>query len=243
LEGRNNRVMTTFTPELTVGEIAATLPASVRVFEKYRIDFCCGGKVPLDQACAKSGLDTAAVLEEIEKVAAAPSADTTDWQNADLDRLIDHILETHHGYMKIQLPRLEMMLAKVASKHGERLPPLGPVFGPMKEELDGHLYKEEMILFPLIRGLIHAQRTGNSAPMSHCGSVRNPLCVMLMEHDSAGDALVRLRELTGGYTVPEGACNTFRALYHELEELEADLHRHIHLENNILFPRAIALEG
>jgi regulator of cell morphogenesis and NO signaling len=235
--------MTTFTPELTVGEIAAKQPGTVRIFEKYRIDFCCGGKIPLEVACAKGGLDTAAVLEEIEKAAAAPAPDLTDWQNADLDRLIDHILETHHGYTKIALPRLEAMLAKVASKHGDRLPPLGAVFGPMKEELDGHLYKEEMILFPLVRGLIHAQRTGSAAPMSHCGSVRNPLRVMLMEHDSAGDALVRLRELTGGYTVPEGACNTFRALYHELEELEADLHRHIHLENNILFPRAIAVEA
>jgi regulator of cell morphogenesis and NO signaling len=234
--------MTTFTPELTVGEIAAKLPGSVRVFEKYRIDFCCGGKTPLEDACAKSGLDTAAVLEEIENVAAGPAPDTTDWQNADLDRLIDHILETHHAYMKIELPRLEMMLAKVASKHGDRLPPLAAVFGPMKEELEGHLYKEEMILFPLIRGLINARRTGSAPPTSHCGSVRNPLRVMLMEHDSAGDALVRLRDLTGGYTLPEGACNTFRTLYHELQELEADLHRHIHLENNILFPRAIDLE-
>jgi regulator of cell morphogenesis and NO signaling len=234
-EGQN-RVMTTFAPPLTVGEIAARFPGSVRVFEKHRIDFCCGGKVPLEEACGKRGLDPAALLEEIQAVTAAPAADATDWQSADLGALMDHILTTHHAYMKAELPRLEAMLAKVAAAHGERhgevLGPLAATFAAMKEELDGHLMKEEMVLFPLIRGL----------QPSHCGSVRNPIRVMLMEHDSAGEALVRMRQLTADYTPPADACNTFRALYFELAEMEADLHRHIHLENNILFPRAVALE-
>jgi regulator of cell morphogenesis and NO signaling len=241
-----NRVMTTLTAELTVGELAARLPGSVRVFEKHQIDFCCGGTIPLEAACARRGLNPAAVLEEIEAANAAPYAHTTDWQSAGLDVLLDHILSTHHKYMKTELPRLEGMLAKVTAAHGERhgdlLRSLAAVFAPMKEELDGHLMKEEMVLFPLIRSLELANQTGTPAPWSHCGSVRNPLRVMLMEHDSAGAALVRMRGLTGDYTAPRDACNTFLALYSGLEEMEADLHRHIHLENNILFPKALALE-
>ena len=238
--------MKTTTAELTVGEIAARSPGSVRVFEKYRIDFCCGGKVPLEEACGKRGLDPATVLEEIDAATAPPAAGATDWQSADLDALMDHILTTHHAYMKRELPRLAAMLAKVVAAHGERhgdvLGPLAATFAPMKEELDGHLMKEEMVLFPLIRSLDLAKKTGSAAPVSHCGSVRNPLRVMIMEHDSAGGALARMRTLTGDYTLPADACNTFRALYFGLAEMEADLHRHIHLENNILFPRAVAAE-
>jgi len=237
--------MTTFTPQLTVGEIAARFPASIRIFEKYRIDFCCGGKIPLDEACGTRGVNPAALLEEIES-ASAPEADTTDWQSADIDALIDHILTRHHAYLKTELPRIEAMLAKVIAAHGERhgaiVIPLSETFAPLKAELEGHLMKEEVVLFPLIRSLEAARRAGAAAHVSHCGSVRNPLRVMLMEHDSAGDALAQIRTLTSDFTPPDGVCNTFRGLYFALAELEADLHRHIHLENNILFPRAIAVE-
>jgi regulator of cell morphogenesis and NO signaling len=144
--------------------------------------------------------------------------------------------------MKVQLPRVEARLAKVLHAHGDRhgdmLCAVARVYGAMKAELDGHLAKEEMVLFPLVRALEGGAPSGSF----HCGSVQNPIRVMFMEHDSAGEALVELRRLTNGYTVPPDACNTFRALYFELEEMEKDLHRHIHLENNILFPRAIALE-
>ena len=231
--------------ELTVGELAARLPGSVRVFEKHQIDFCCGGTIPLEAACARRGLNPAAVLEEIDAANAAPSAHTTDWQSAGLDVLLDHILSTHHRYMKTELPRLEGMLAKVTAAHGERhgdlLRSLAAVFAPMKEELDGHLMKRRCVPLPLIRAWSWPIRPA-PAPWSHCGSVRNPLRVMLMEHDSLGAALVRMRGLTGDYTAPRDACNTFLALYSGLEEMEADLHRHIHLENNILFPKALALE-
>jgi regulator of cell morphogenesis and NO signaling len=237
--GGENRSMTTTVQNVTVGEIAARTPAAVRVFEKYRIDFCCGGKVPLDEACRTAGVDPAALLAEIEQ-AGVKTDDARDWRSADLDALMDHILETHHAYLKTELPRLEARLAKIRAAHDERyggLPSrMAAVFGPMKEELEAHLMKEEMVLFPLIRGL------GTGQP-SHCGTVRNPLRVMLMEHESAGGALAELRQITSGYAVPEGACNTFRAFYHELEALEADLHRHIHLENNILFPGAIEREN
>jgi regulator of cell morphogenesis and NO signaling len=234
--------MTTLTlsPDLTVGEIAARLPASVRIFEKHRIDFCCGGRIPFTEVCQKLGTDPAVLLEEIERADAAPE-DSTDWKYATLASLIDHIVNTHHVYLKSELPRLEAMLEKILSKHadghGDVLRPLAATLLAMKAELGSHMMKEEMILFPLIRALAEGDKS-----LFHCGSVRNPIRVMLMEHDSAGDALARLRELTSGFTPPADACNTFRAFYYELAELESDLHRHIHLENNILFPRAVELE-
>ena len=234
--------MTTFTlsPDQTVGGIAAQFPGSVRVFERHGIDFCCGGRVPLTEACRHAGADPAAVLDEIASEGSSPE-DSTDWTAASLSSLIDHIVNTHHVYLKTALPRLETMLIKILSKHGaahgDVLQPLAATFGAMKQELGSHMMKEEMILFPLIRSL-----EGGGQGSFHCGSVRNPIRVMLMEHDSAGDALAQMRQLTSGFTAPVDACNTFRAFYYELAELETDLHRHIHLENNILFPRAIELE-
>jgi regulator of cell morphogenesis and NO signaling len=234
--------MNTSTVDRTIGQIAAEFPASVQVFEKHGIDFCCGGKLAVSDACARKGLDPSLILAEIEQAIQIPVPDATDWLTAPLPALIDHILETHHAYMKAQLPRLEAMLAKVLQAHGERhgdlLRAVRAVYGPMKTELDGHLAKEEMILFPLVRALDGGAQAGTF----HCGSVNNPIRVMSMEHDSAGEALVQLRLLTNDYAVPEDGCNTFRALYFGLAEMEQDLHRHIHLENNILFPRAIALE-
>ena len=238
---RHNRVMITMTPDRCVGQIAAEVPASVRVFEKHGIDFCCGGKIPVTEACRRLGLDAGSLLAEIDRAAQGPVEDSTDWTTAPLPALIDHILDTHHVYTRAQLPRLEAMLDKVlqahGDRHGETLRAVAAVFAPMKAELDGHLAKEEMILFPLIRRLVDGQKEA-----SHCGSVQNPIRVMLHEHDSAGEGLVQLRRLTGGYAPPADACNTFRALYFELADLERDLHRHIHLENNVLFPRAIELE-
>jgi regulator of cell morphogenesis and NO signaling len=234
--------MTTSTSDRPVGQFAAEFPASVRVFEKHGIDFCCGGQIPLSDACARKGLDPAAVLGEIDQAIQTPAEDPTDWLAAPLPALIDHILDTHHAFMKAQLPRVAALLAKVLAAHGDRhgemLRGVTSVYGGMKAELDGHLAKEEMVLFPMVRSLSSGAPSGSF----HCGSVRNPIRVMCTEHDSAGEALVQLRRLTDNYTPPGDACNTFRAVYFDLQEMERDLHRHIHLENNILFPRAIALE-
>jgi regulator of cell morphogenesis and NO signaling len=234
--------MTTTTTDRTVGQIAAESPAAIRVFEKHGIDFCCGGKIPVTEACSRKGLDPAVLLAEIDRAIQIPAEDSTDWQAAPLPALIDHILNTHHAYMKTQLPREAALLAKVlhahSDRHGDMLRAVAAFYGPMKAELDGHLAKEEMVLFPLVRALDGGAKAGSF----HCGSVQNPIRVMWMEHDSAGEALAELRRLTSDYTAPEDACNTFRALYFELADIERDLHRHIHLENNILFPRAIALE-
>jgi regulator of cell morphogenesis and NO signaling len=231
---------------MTVGEMAAAQPASVRVFEAHEIDFCCGGKVPLADACRERGIALEALLAEIGRASSGGAGDGKDWTGADPNDLIDHILSAHHAYLKTQLPRLEAMLAKVLSAHGERhgdvLGPLAETFGGLKQELDSHLMKEEMVLFPLIRSLALARQAGTGPQAHHCGSVRNPLRVMLMEHESAGEALARMRSLTGGYEAPADACNTLRAVFWELAQLERDLHRHIHLENNILFPQAVELE-
>ena len=230
------------TPQTTVGDIAAAFPLSTRIFEDLGIDYCCGGKQALESACAGKGLDPAAVIDRIQQPKPTPEA-SADWQSMPLNLLIDHILSAHHAYMKAQLPRLSAMLNKILAIHSERhgavLLPLAGTFRAMRTELDSHLLKEEMVLFPLIRRL---ESAGGEAPNFHCGSLRNPIRVMTMEHDSAGDALARMRELTGGYTPPAGACETFRAFYAELADMERNLHQHIHLENNILFPRAVELE-
>ncbi|MBZ5582880.1 MAG: iron-sulfur cluster repair di-iron protein [Acidobacteriia bacterium] len=230
---------------MTVGEIAAQSPASIRVFEKHRIDYCCGGGLAVGEACAARGLNAAEVLQEVD--GAAGPAVSADWRSAQLGSLIEHIVENHHGYLKAHLPRMASMLEKILAKHSERhgdtLRPLAATFRGLKEELEAHLMKEEMILFPLIRSMEATQGAAGGPAAFHCGSVQNPIRVMLMEHDSAGEALARMRQLTSGYTPPEDACNTFRGFYFELAEMERDLHVHIHLENNILFPRAVALQG
>ena len=193
--------MTTSTTDRTVGQIAAESPAAVRVFEKHGIDFCCGGKIPVAEACSRKGLDPARPARRNRPGYPGTRAeDRTDWLTAPLPALIDHILDTHHAYMKTQLPRVEARLAKVLQAHGDRhgdmLSAVAAVYGAMKAELDGHLAKEEMVLFPLVRALDSGAKAGSF----HCGSVQNPIRVMFMEHDSAGEALVEMRRLTNDYT-------------------------------------------
>jgi len=233
--------MSTLTANEKVGEIAARYPATVRVFQKHNIDFCCGGKLPLGEACDAKGIGADSLLEELAAALAPTEGGPADWSRASLTALISHIVRKHHEYVKLEMPRLGAMAAKVAEKHGERHPEMvevRDVLEGLAEELSAHMMKEEMVLFPLIEQL----EAGTVGAAAHCGSVRNPIRVMEYEHDSAGTALARMRELTRDYTLPEDACNTYRGLFHGLQEMEADLHQHIHLENNILFPRATALE-
>lgn len=224
----------------TVGQLVAQRPARARVFERYGIDYCCGGQTPLETACAAKGLDADQLLHELDALEAG-AAEETDWTSATMGELIDHIVGTHHAYLQGQLPRLLAMAGKVVDVHGERHPELDEVrtvFEELAGELTSHLAKEEQILFPMIKEL----ETAASAPCFHCGTVKNPIRVMEHEHDQAGHALARLRRLTNDYTPPTDACNTYRTLLAGLAELEADLHQHIHKENNILFPRAAAAE-
>ena len=218
-------------PESKVGQIAAEYPLATRVFARHGIDFCCGGGKALGEVCTGLGLETSVVLTEIQNELAAPDRTETRWDQAPLGDLIEHILEAYHKSLKEELPRLEVMARKVVDVHRDKqpesLPELLSVYLGLKTELEQHMAKEEQILFPMIR-------SGQGA------MTQGPISVMEHEHDSAGDALKRLRELTNGYEVPQEACNTWRALWHGLAALEASLHQHIHLENNILFPRALA---
>lgn len=221
----------TITSETKVGQLATIHPLATRVFARHGIDFCCGGGLPLSEVCARKGLDADSVIEEIERELDTDESAPQRWDQAALPELIDHILDTYHAPLKEELPRLEGMAAKVLKVHREkdpeRLSALVAVFTGLKSELEQHMRKEEDILFPMIRNGQGAAATG-------------PVSVMIHEHEDAGAALLRLRELTNDYTVPPEACNTWRALWHGLAALETDLHSHIHLENNILFPRALA---
>jgi len=177
----------------------------------------------------------------------ASGGTTRDWQTASLNELIDHIPTKHHAWLKTELPRLSRILHKLTeahgAKHGDTLRALAGTFQALQQELDAHMMKEEVVLFPIIRSLEAASQAGVQPAPFHGGSVANPIRVMEHEHDSAGRALAEMRATTANYTLPADACNTYRALYDGLQELEADLHQHIHLENNILFPRAAALEA
>ncbi len=234
------------TPSTPLGELAATSTAAVRILEQHGLDYCCGGARPLEDAAREKGLDPAAVMAEIEAALAGP-AEVRDWRTAPLDELIGHILSTHHEYLKLNLPALSARLAKVREVHGAKAPELlaemASVYSALRAELEDHMHKEEVILFPFIERYQRAASQGYPMPPVPFGTIANPIRVMEREHASAGDALARLRGMTGGYRLPGWACDTVRALWRGLEELEQDLRMHIHLENNILFPRAIALEA
>ncbi|MFB3061661.1 MAG: iron-sulfur cluster repair di-iron protein [Candidatus Binatia bacterium] len=213
-----------------VGQLAAEHPLATRVFHRHGIDFCCDGGRKLQEACAAQGVDTGMVLEEIRKELSNTTIPEERWGQAPLEDLVQHILVAYHGPLKEELPRLESMARKVLEVHGDKDPEtlseVVEVYAGLKAELSQHMVKEEQILFPMIEQGQGAMAGG-------------PVSVMKQEHDSAGAALRRLRELTKDYQVPPGACNTWRALWHGLAALEESLHQHIHLENNILFPRAL----
>ena len=233
------------TATLTLADLAATSLNAIRILEQHGLDYCCGGKQPLEQACLAKGLNPAEIIREIEDAGATAAADR-DWQTAPLGELAKHIVDTHHAYLKLDLPVLQARIEKVAAVHGardpQRLPRLAAAFADLRSELEMHLHKEEAILFPFIEEYGRAEMQNRPLPPVPFGSIANPIAMMEREHDGAGDALREIRELTGNFQPPSYACATVRALYDGLQALEKDLHVHIHLENNILFPRAIALE-
>jgi regulator of cell morphogenesis and NO signaling len=239
----NKIPMTTTT---TLAELAAGSLSATRILESYGLDYCCGGKRPFEVACHARGLDPAAVMNELRE-AQTKSSSERDWQSAPLDELARHILATHHEYLKLELPALGRRMDKVFSVHGPKDPEtigrMSAVYDALRAELELHLQKEELILFPVIEQYGRAIATGEPLPAVPFGSIANPIRMMEREHESAGDALGELRALTHDYQLPPYACSTVTALFNGLQALESDLHVHIHLENNILFPRAIALEG
>jgi regulator of cell morphogenesis and NO signaling len=231
----------------TVGEIAVEMPNATREFEKLGIDYCCGGSRTLGQACAEANIPLEEVLDGLAKGAAfAKSESDTDWQTHLLADLIAHITATHHVFVREESPRIEALAAKVVGVHGKNHPELlqvQQIFSALIEELRVHLMKEEQMLFPYVTLMEESTLAGEPAPPAMFGTVVNPVRMMMQEHDGAGEALRALRSVTNDYKVPEDACISYRTLYAALEGYEADLHQHIHLENNILFPRAVAMEG
>lgn len=232
-------------PNLTdtsVGKIVAQQPRIARVFEKHQIDYCCRGGTTLSEACALQNVDVEQVISAIEQVQNSDeSFDETNWNGAPLTKLADHIVQTHHKFLAAELPRISGLVEKVFNAHGEKRSELAKVvetFKSMRTELELHMAKEENILFPAIRAI----DSGGGPQTFPFGSVANPIGMMEHEHDDAGNALRQLRALTEDYTPPRDACPTYRVMLESLENLEQDLHLHIHKENNILFPRAKELE-
>lgn len=226
------------TPESTVGELVAARPLLARIFQKLEIDYCCGGKQTLAVACARRGLDPATTVALLESAAAAQIAGPAEVDAAamGLTELADHIEATHHTYLKIELPRLVEMADRVASKHtwrDARLPELAEAVSTLASDMFSHMHKEEAVLFPLVRQIEEGAR----------GDISAPITQMEAEHEAAGGLTARLRELTDGFAPNAECCNTHRALLAGLAEFESDLHRHVHKENNVLFPRALALAG
>jgi regulator of cell morphogenesis and NO signaling len=230
----------------TVGEIAAKDYRKAEVFKRLGIDFCCGGNKTLTQASAEAGVSDAELEAALEAAGQQPIAASENYQTWEPDFLADYIVNIHHRYVTENLQPIAELAEKVAGRHGVQHPELIEVaagFAKMSRELRHHLMKEEMILFPYIRQLADARRRGQRLGASPFGSVRSPIGVMQLEHDIAGEDLAYLRRLTGGFQVPENACNSYTYLYAKLQEFESDLQKHVHLENNILFPKAVELEA
>lgn len=231
----------------TVGQIAADAPATRREFEKLGIDYCCGGNRTLAEACAQAKIDVDQALALLEKSASSPGAPIErNWSKEPLGELISHIMSTHHVFVRSESPRIKALADKVASVHGKNHPELLAVqeqFSALAEELRVHLMKEEQILFPYVLRMEESTLAGEPAPPAMFGTVQNPIRMMEHEHDGAGNALRTLRSLTNEYQIPGDACMSYRTLFEALQEFETDLHQHIHLENNVLFPRATAMEA
>jgi regulator of cell morphogenesis and NO signaling len=232
-------------PDTRIADIAAQNPATIRIFQRFGIDFCCGGKRPLGEVCAEKQMTFGELRSALES-AGEPERTDVPGADATLAELIRFIVDTYHADLRVELPRLAQMTAKVLDAHGTKhpdvLPALEATFRGLREELELHMMKEERVLFPFVEKLEALAAAGETLTASPFGSIQAPIGMMEHEHESVARDLVRLRELTAGYTPPADACNTFRGLYHGLAELEKALHEHIHLENNVLFPRATRLE-
>lgn len=231
------------TSERTLREIVSENFASASVLEKYGLDFCCNGGTTLTEACSRKGLDVATIASELATVEADEASPRhIQWE---LPFLIDYIVNNHHAYVRAQIPLIGLHLSKVERAHGERHPEVyevAEIFRSESEAFEDHMAKEEQILFPFMKVLYRAHRDGGQLQSPPFGSVAGPIGMMLDEHEQTGDAMARIRGLLADYTPPVDACTTMRLLYKELDAFERDLHKHVFLENAILFPKAIRLE-
>ena len=232
------------TEDRTVADVVNQNIKAADVFKKHGIDFCCGGGITIQKACSKNNVDYKMLESELKSIGNnIPKA--FNYNNWELDFLIDHIQNIHHAYVEESIPLLLQYANKVAKVHGHhytQVVRINELVEEVAQELSGHMKKEELILFPYVKQLVLAKKEGRTTMTPHFGSVDNPIKMMENEHETAGDVFKEITELTNKYTPPKEACNTFKALYAKLQEFEIDLHQHIHLENNILFPKSIELE-
>jgi len=231
--------MSAISTDTHVADLVLEQPGRARVFERFEINYCCGGKTPLATACSERGLDLEVVVAALEE-SRAGGAEDVDWTAASVGDLCAHIADHHHAYLHDELPRLRLLVTKVARAHDGGHPELGEVettFAALADELEQHMAKEEQVLFPACVALEEGTRGDFGF-----GSVEGPIRMLLHEHDEVAAGLERLRALTGAYEPPADACNSYRSMLDRLETLELDTHRHVHEENNVLFPRAVALE-
>tara|TARA_R110002124_G_scaffold87407_1_gene225036 strand:+ start:56353 stop:57078 length:726 start_codon:yes stop_codon:yes gene_type:complete len=230
--------------EKTVGEIVTENIKAAHIFKKYGIDFCCGGGISIKKACDKAKINPSLLEADLLNLDVVKDS-TTDYDNWKIDFLADHIINIHHTYVSESSTLLLQYSERVNQVHGHHYTELNEIELLVKkvvQELATHMKKEELILFPFIKKLVAAERENGSVPMIPFGTVENPIKMMEAEHEEAGEIMRQIRWLTNNYTPPQKACNTYKALYSKLEEFEQDLHQHVHLENNILFPKALKLE-
>lgn len=229
----------------TLGQIAAKDLRKAQVFKKYGLDFCCGGKKTVKQACKEKGLDVTKIEQELQQADKVPSSRPLPYNEWSPGFLADYIVNTHHSYVLKNLPDIRAYAEKVMRVHGSRHPELLPIrqlVEAIYTEMMAHMVKEEKVLFPYIKELVASKSNAQSLHAAHFGTVQNPINMMEMEHETVGKSLAEIRELTHDYTLPEDACASYSLLYRMLDEFEEDLHLHVHLENNILFPKALELE-
>jgi regulator of cell morphogenesis and NO signaling len=229
----------------TLGDVVHSDGRSAQVFERFGLDFCCGGRRTLREAASAAGVPVEEVVDALAALGDPGAEDLEPAEWTELDALVRHIVERHHAYVRAASPAISAWLERLVDRHGARHPELGEVretFRELAGELETHMMKEENILFPVINDLARARRGGGRLPLTPFGTILNPVRVMETDHALAGRLLEHLRSLTDGFTPPPDACTTYRLCYTELAQFERDLHRHIHLENNLLFPRALELE-
>lgn len=230
--------------EKTVADVVTENIKTAHIFKKYGIDFCCGGGISIKRACEKAKIDPEVLETELLNIDTVQDR-AQDYNSWKLDFLTDHIINVHHGYVEESSPLLLQYSQRVNQVHGHHYTELGEIEVLTKQvvqEMAAHMKKEELILFPFIKKMVEAEREGNELPQIHFGSVENPIRMMEAEHGEAGEIMRKIAALSNNYTPPQGACNTYRAFYSKLAEFEEDLFQHVHLENNILFPKALNLE-
>lgn len=229
----------------TIGEIVADDYRTAQVFKSHGLDFCCGGGRTVAKACEKKGVDLDTITRELTMLGERKSGSADNYKDWSPDFLIDYIINNHHNYVRSKLPEIRIYAQKVAKVHGRTHPEnieIFKLFEALSAELIEHLKKEEEILFPYVKSLVVAEKSGTERKIPHFKTAANPIGMMEAEHEEAGDGMEKIKELSNNFTPPEDACATYRVLYANLKEFQEDLHKHVHLENNILFPKALELE-